>query len=105
MGNLLKIMNQFFQTNAETYESIRKNMDFISGYPSEKAETWFAPASDAAKDADGNILIAAMPIIAEQFITAGAQQINEDEYRSNLPTLESILPSVPSVVNPLPTAP
>lgn len=105
MGNLLKIMNKFFKTNAETYESIRKNMDLISGYPSEKAETWFAPATDAAKDTDGNILIAAMPIIAEQFISAGAAQITEDEYRANLPKLESLLPSVPSVVNPLPTAP
>lgn len=74
-------------------------MDFISGYPSEKAETWFVPASDAAKDANGNILIAAIPIIAEQFVNAGAQQITEDEYRANLPTLESLL-----IMPPLPPA-
>jgi len=60
-------------------------MDKASGYPSNEAETWFAPASDAPMDDQGNLLIAAMPVIAEEFIKAGALEISEEEFQSLLP--------------------
>ena len=73
-------MNRFFKTNAENYETIRSKMDRESGYPSAEAETWFAPISQAPKDADGNILIASMPEISNEFILAEATEISEEQY-------------------------
>ena len=60
-------------------------MDKASGYPSNEAETWFAPVTDAPLDEQGNVLIAAMPEIASQFINAGATEISEEEFQSLLP--------------------
>ncbi len=78
-------MNKYFKTNSVTYETIRDNMDKASGYPSNEAQTWFAPASDAPMDEQGNLLIAAMPAIAEEFIKAGALEISEEEFHALLP--------------------
>ena len=78
-------MNKYFKTNSVTYETIRDNMDRASGYPSNEAETWFAPVTDAPMDEQGNVLIAAMPEIAEEFIKAGASEISEEEFQSLLP--------------------
>ena len=78
-------MNKYFKTNSVTYETIRDNMDKASGYPSNEAETWFAPVTDAPLDEQGNVLIAAMPEIASQFISAGATEISEEEFQSLLP--------------------
>lgn len=83
-------MNKYFKTNSVTYETIRDNMDKASGYPSNEAETWFCPAADAPMDGQGNLLIAAMPAIAEEFIKAGAQEISEEEYQSLLLTSEEV---------------
>lgn len=77
-------MNKYFKTNSVTYETIRDNMDKASGYPSNEAETWFAPATDALMDNQGNLLIAAMPVIAEEFLKAGAQEISAEEFQSFL---------------------
>jgi hypothetical protein len=77
-------MNKYFKTDSVTYETIRDNMDKASGYPSNEAETWFAPATEAPMDEQGNVLIAAMPEIAEGFIKAGAQEISEEEFQSFL---------------------
>jgi hypothetical protein len=78
-------MNKYFKTNSVTYETIRDNMDKASGYPSNEAQTWFCPATEAPMDDQGNLLIAAMPAIAEEFIKAGAQEISEEEFQSLLP--------------------
>lgn len=67
-------------------------MDKASGYPSDQAETWFAPVSDAPRDGQGNVLIAAIPEIAAQFISAGALEISEEEFRSLLPQSSEQLP-------------
>jgi hypothetical protein len=75
-------MNRFFKTNVENYEAIRAKMDRKAGYPSSEAETWFAPMTQAPKDLDGNILIAAMPEISEEFILAGAIEISEEQYNN-----------------------
>ena len=82
-------MNTYFKTNIETYEQIRNEMDNAFGYPNHKATTSFTPAKDALKDKDGNILIGAIQEIADEFIKVGVQQITEEEYRSNMPTLSS----------------
>ena len=84
-------MNKYFKTTSVTYETIRDNMDKASGYPSNEAETWFAPATEAPMDDQGNLLIAAMPIIAEEFIKAGALEIPEEEFQSLLPQYEQAL--------------
>lgn len=78
-------MNKYFKTNSVTYETIRDNMDNASGYPSNEADTWFTPVTEASMDESGNVLIAAMPIIAEEFIKAGALEISEEEFQSLLP--------------------
>ena len=78
-------MNKYFKTNSVTYETIRDNMDKASGYPSNEAETWFAPATEAPMDEQGNVLVAAMLEIASQFISAGATEISEEEFQSLLP--------------------
>lgn len=78
-------MNKYFKTNSVTYETIRDNMDKASGYPSNEAETWFAPVTDAPMDEHGNLLIAAMPLIAEEFLKAGAQEISEEVFQALLP--------------------
>ena len=54
-------MNKYFKTNSVTYETIRDNMDKASGYPSNEAETWFAPVADAPMDDQGNVLILQCP--------------------------------------------
>lgn len=78
-------MNKYFKTDSVTYETIRNNMDKASGYPSNGANTWFAPLSEAPMDESGNVLIAAMPEIAEEFIKAGASEISKEEFQSLLP--------------------
>ena len=60
-------------------------MDKASGYPSNEAVTWFAPAAEAPVDEQGNLLIAAMPAIAEEFIKAGALEISQEEFQALLP--------------------
>jgi len=78
-------MNKYFKTDSVTYETIRDNMDKASGYPSDEAITWFAPLNEAPMDEHGNVLIAAMPEIAAQFISAGVPEISEEEFKSLLP--------------------
>lgn len=77
-------MNKFFKADLITYETIRESMDTASGYPSNKATTWFAPAIEATKDKNGNILIAAMSDIADEFIKSGVQEISEEEFQTLL---------------------
>jgi hypothetical protein len=84
-------MNKYFKTDSVTYETIRDNMDKASGYPSNEAETWFALVTDAPMDEQGNVLIAAMPEIAEEFIKAGATEISEEEFQSIFPEQENAL--------------
>lgn len=79
-GEYIKNMNRFFKTDLSNYEAIRNKMDKASGYPSAEAETWFASISQAPKDSDGNILIAAMPEISEEFLLARATEISEEQY-------------------------
>jgi hypothetical protein len=83
-------MNTYFKTNIETYEQIRNEMDNAFGYPNHKATTSFTPATEALKDKNGDVLIGVIQVIAEQFLKAGVQQITEEEYRSNMPTLSGI---------------
>lgn len=78
-------MNRFFRTTPATYEAIRAAMDTSSGYPSADADTWFVPASEAQKDAEGNCLIAAIAPIAEQFVAAGAEELPDEEYIALIP--------------------
>ena len=78
-------MNKYFKTNSLTYETIRYNMYKASVYPSNEVETWFSPSTEDPIDDQGNLLIAAMPVIAEEFIKAGALEIPEEEYQSLLP--------------------
>jgi len=78
-------MNRYFKTEFAKYEFIRQYMDTASGYPSNEATTWFVPAGEATKDKDGNILIAAMPAIAEQFIKQGVHEISEEEFQKLIP--------------------
>jgi len=59
-------------------------MDKTSGYPSNAAQTWFAPANEAPTDNNGNILIAAMPLIANEFIKANVLEISEKQYQEFL---------------------
>jgi hypothetical protein len=40
-------------------------MDDASGFPNSSASTWFAPASEAPRDAEGHCLIAAIPPIGD----------------------------------------
>ena len=75
-------MNRFFKTTAEQYEQIRQAMDLSFGYPNEQADTWFCPASQAPKDIEENCLIAAIALIAEEFVKAGAEEITEEQYNS-----------------------
>ena len=78
-------MNRFFRISPEIYEAIRTAMDAASGYPSTRADTWFAPIEDAPKDADGNPLIAAIEPIAAQFIAAGAEELTAEEFQALQP--------------------
>jgi len=93
-------MNTYFKTDLVIYEKIRSKMDEAAGYPTDQATTSFTPAAEALTDTHGELLIGAIPEIAAEFKKAGAQQITEDEYRANLPTLESL-----SITPPLPPAP
>jgi len=83
-------MNRFFRTTPATYEAIRAAMDAASGYPNDQTDTWFVPASEAQKDAVGLCLIAAIPQIAEQFASAGAEEITAEEYTALMPQPEEI---------------
>lgn len=81
MGNH---MNRFFRLIAPAYESVRNEMDTESGYPNEKADTWFTPAANAPKDENGHCLIAAIPPVADRLAQAG-EEISEEEYQAALP--------------------
>lgn len=81
-------MNRFFKTPEAAYEAIRARMDTASGYPSDEAETWFSPASDAPKALDGEVLLACVEPIADEFIAEGATEITESEYRELYPEPE-----------------
>lgn len=65
-------------------------MDAASGYPNDQAATWFVPAAECLKDAQGNCLIAAIPQIAERFQAAGGEEITLEEYQNLLPQPEEI---------------
>lgn len=78
-------MNRFFKIMPEKYEAIRAAMDAESGYPNEHAETWFAPATDALKDADGCCLIAAIDPIADRFASKACHELTEVEYLALMP--------------------
>jgi hypothetical protein len=77
-------MSRFFRTTSETYETIRTAMDAASGFPNSSASTWFAPASEAPRDAKGHCLIAAIPPIASHFAVAGAEEITAEDYAAAL---------------------
>lgn len=81
-------MNRFFKIMPEKYEAIRHAMDAESGYPNDQAETWFAPATDAPKDADGCCLIAAIAPIAERFAAEACHELTEVEYLALMPQLD-----------------
>ena len=83
--------NHFFRTKPETYEAIRTAMDTASGYPSTKAETWFAPINAVPKDSEGNALIAAIEPIAAQFVAAGAEELTAEEFQALLPQSEELI--------------
>ena len=76
---------RYFKAISQNYESIRKKMDFQSGFPSAQAATWFSPAADAPKDACGLCLIAAIAPIAERFAAEGAEEITAEEFAAALP--------------------
>lgn len=78
-------MNRFFRAPAERYEAIRAVMDAASGFPSAQAVTWFAPADQAPRDANGQCLLAAIPPIAERFAAEGAEEITAEEFAAALP--------------------
>lgn len=78
-------MNRYFKIMPEKYEAIRGAMDAESGYPNERAITWFAPAIEAPKDADGCCLIAAIAPIAERFASESCHELTEAEYLAFLP--------------------
>ena len=73
-------MNRFFLADTETYEAIRTAMDSESGYPNNRAETWFAPAEQAPRDTSGRCLIAAIAPIAERFAAEGVEEITAEEF-------------------------
>lgn len=81
-------MNRFFRLNTNKYESIRSEMDYDSGFPSAKADTWFLPSDKAPHDSSGLCLIAAMPEISARFEEENIEEITEEEYLSSLPVLE-----------------
>jgi hypothetical protein len=80
------IVNRFFLATADRYEAIRASMDAASGFPSAQAATWFAPSTQAPRDAAGLCLLAAIPPIAEQFAAEGVEEITAEEFASALPT-------------------
>jgi len=82
-------MNRFFRISIPYYESIRNVMDAESGYPNEQAETWFTPASDCQKDADGNCLIAAIPPIADWLEKVG-EELTQEQYEAALPKADAV---------------
>ena len=77
-------MNRFFRISSTTYESVRNQMDAESGYPNEQADTWFTPATDCQKDANGNCLIAAIPPIADRLAEVG-EELTQEQYEAALP--------------------
>jgi hypothetical protein len=94
MGYLL--MNRFFRISIPSYESIRNQMDEESGYPNEQAETWFTPAADCQKDADGNCLIAAIPPIADRLAEVG-EELTQEQYEAALPKADAVQFVAPTV--------
>jgi len=91
-------MNRFFRLNLSAYESTRNHMDTKSGYPNEQAETWFTPAADCQKDADGNCLIAAIPPIADRLAEVG-EELTQEQYEAASPkanAVQFVAPPVPS---------
>jgi hypothetical protein len=78
-------VNRFFLADPETYEAIRASMDAASGFPSAQAATWFAPADQAPRDANGQCLLAAIAPIAERFAAEGAKEITAEEFATALP--------------------
>ena len=82
-------MNHFLRIAPSAYESIRKAMDAESGYPNEQAETWFTPASDCQRDADGNCLIAAIPPIADRLAGVG-EELTQEQYEAALPKADAV---------------
>jgi len=89
-------MNRFFCLTPSAYESVRNQMDLESGYPNEQAETWFTPAADCQKDADGNCLIAAIPPIADRMAELG-EELTQEQYDEALPPTPArfLAPHVP----------
>lgn len=81
-------MRRFFRSSPEIYESIRLEMDYESGFPSYKADTWFAPVEQAFRYSDGFLLIAAIPEISTRFEQENVEEITEEEYLSLLPAFE-----------------
>jgi hypothetical protein len=77
-------MSRFFRASPGAYEAIRSAMDDSSGFPNSSASTWFAPASEAPRDAEGHCLIAAIPPIASHFAVAGAEEITAEDYAAAL---------------------
>jgi hypothetical protein len=78
-------MNRFFRCSVSTYEAIRIQMDFESGFPSAQAATWFAPATQAPRDSEGRCLLAAIAPIAARFAATGVEEITEAAYLAALP--------------------
>ena len=84
-------MNRFFRLTPSAYESIRNQMDAESSYPNEQAQTWFTPAADCPKDANGNCLIAAISPIADRLAEVG-EELTQEQYEAALPV---VAPPVP----------
>jgi hypothetical protein len=84
-------MNRYFKILPEKYEQIRTAMDAESGFPNEKAVTWFSPAAEADKAEDGCCLIAVIEPIAQRFVAEACNELTEEEYKSLLPAVEEAL--------------
>ena len=81
-------MNRFFLITPASLDFIRAEMDSISGYPNEQAETWFSPASDCPKDKDGNCLLACISEIAKRIAPVAIRELTQEEYEAELPKVE-----------------
>ena len=66
-------------------------MDTASGYPSNVADTWFAPADQCFKASDGDCLIAVTEEIAQEFENTNAIELTEQEYKNYFPDPEPMI--------------
>lgn len=84
-------MNRYFRILPEKYKQIRTAMDAESGFPSDKATTWFRPAAEATKAEDGCCLIAAIEPIAQRFAAEACDELTLEQFQALLPQPEEEL--------------